>query len=56
MMTLDVIVIVFVLTLFFWRAAADNDRAELASPVPAAPGGGAATPTHAGARPAGRAT
>ena len=30
MMALDMLIILFALTLFFWRAAADHDRAEKA--------------------------
>ncbi|MEI7625900.1 MAG: cytochrome c oxidase assembly protein [Actinomycetota bacterium] len=37
MMTLDVIVVMFVLTLFFWRAASDSDRQEGGTALPATP-------------------
>jgi putative copper resistance protein D len=56
MMTLDAITVVFVLTLFFWRAAADNDREERAAAVPAGLPGGAAGTGHPAAGPARRAT
>jgi hypothetical protein len=30
MMTLDILIMVFALTLFFWRTASDHDRSESA--------------------------
>jgi len=54
MMTLDAIIIVFVLTLFFWRAAADNDREESRKLVATGIAAGTAASTPAAASPAAR--